>query len=184
MCSSPSIPWRVLPIGSPGSGPGDRMRLYRFHKFWIGCVLLAYLVLGATFRLTRTNGEVFPFFSWTLFIYVPGDTSEYAVELIEQGGRRFDPPRPLHAARGLVPGAGNVTAQVVVQRMGRAAERGDATALAELRRVFEREHLAAHRAPVHYRLVREHYDPIERWTTGGVRAVSELAQWSAGEGAS
>lgn len=142
------------------------MRRYRRHALFVSLFLAAYVVLGCAFRFTRPGGEVFPVSSWTLFLEVPNRVSEYGVELLALGGEELAEPLALHRARGRVPGAGDISAQQLVQRMGRALHAGDEGRLAELRRLFEQRWLGARSAPARYRLVRQHYSPLERWRGG------------------
>jgi len=150
------------------------MRSYRRHACFVAAFLAGYALLGGVFRFTRPGGEVFPVSSWTLFLYVPNRVSEYDVELLSLAGERLPEPLALHRARGRVPGAGDISAAQLVQRMGRAHEAGDEARLAELRRLFERRWLGDASAPLEYRLVRHHYSPIERWRGRGVAGSERL----------
>jgi hypothetical protein len=142
------------------------MRGYRRHASFVSLFLAAYVLLGCALRFTTASGELFPVSSWTLFLKVPNRVTEYGIEILAVGDAPLASPRPFHDARDLFPGAGDVRADRVVHRMGRALLSGDESRLEELRRLFEGRWLGADRAPVRYRLVRRIYSPLERWKTG------------------
>lgn len=154
------------------------MRTYRRHATFVALFLSTYVLLGGIFRFTRPGGEVFPVFSWTLFLNVPNRVTEYGIEILDVGGAALSPPRAFHEARDLFPGAGDVRADRVVHGMGRALGTGDEARLQELRRLFEGRWIGAERAPVRYRLVRRVYSPLERWKTGRVAETAALRDFA------
>jgi hypothetical protein len=158
------------------------MRAYRRHAIFVSLLLAGYLLCGSVFRFTQPSGEVFPIFSFTLFMRVPNTVTEYGVEVLQVRGQPLSPPRAFHAAPELFPGAGDVRASRVVHRMGRALEKGEQARLADLRRLFEDRYLGSAQAPARYRLVRHVYSPLERWRTGEVRQSAALGAFEvAGE---
>jgi hypothetical protein len=160
---------------------GSTMRAYRCHVAFVSLFLTAYVLLGGVLRFARASGEVFPISSWTLFMRVPNQVTEYGIEILAVEGAVLAAPRAFHEARDLFPGAGDVRADRVVQRMARALEGGDEARLRELRLLFEGRWLGAERAPVHYRLVRRSYAPLERWRTGRAAESTELQDFVSGE---
>lgn len=156
------------------------MRYYRRHACFVAFFLAAYLLLGGVFRFTRPGGEVFPVSSWTLFLYVPNRVDEYAVEILALGGAPLPQPLAFHEAKGLFPGAGNISAQQLVQRMGRASRDGDRAGLAELRDLFERRWLGEPAGAVRYRLVQQRYSPLERWRSGALLESRALERFESG----
>ena len=154
------------------------MRAYRRHLTFVSLFLAAYLLLGGVFRFTRASGEVFPVSSWTLFLHVPNRVTEYGIEILAVDGRALEAPRAYHEARELFPGAGDVRADRVVQRMGAALRAGDEARLRELAALFEGRWLGAERRPVRYRLVRRVYAPLERWRSGALLERAALRDFA------
>jgi len=150
------------------------MRSYRLHALFVGAVLVASLAGAAVVRFTRPGGELFPIFSWTLFLYVPNSVTEYAVEILEVQGEALAPAPTFHEARAIFRRSGDIAADKVIQGMARAAVAGDEARLGELRRLFEDRYLGASHAPVRYRLVEREYAPLERWRGGGFRSATAL----------
>jgi hypothetical protein len=146
------------------------MRSYRLHTLFVGGFIAASLLGAATLRFTRPGGELFPVFSWTLFLYVPNTVTEYAVEILEVEGEPLTPAPSFHEARSHFRRSGDIAADKVIQGMARAHRDGDEMRLAELRRLFEERYLGAHKAPVRYRLIEREYAPLERWRGGAVRS--------------
>lgn len=128
---------------------------------FVAILLSAYVVAGGILRFARDTGEVFPVFSWSMFCYVPNTVTDYAVEILELNGEPQQPPLPFHEARGLLTGAGVVDANYVIEVMGKALDRGDAIEMSSSRELFERHYLRGSEAPVHYRVIRRVYLPLE-----------------------
>jgi hypothetical protein len=160
------------------------MRAYRLHALFVGGFVAAYLLGAVVVRFTRPGGEIFPLFSWTLFLYVPDSVSEFAIEILEVDGAPLSPAPTYHEAGDRFRRAGDIAADKLIQGMGRAERDGDEARLAELRRVFEDRYLDARQAPVRYRLVEREYAPLERWHNGAFRATRSLREFSSERGPS
>jgi hypothetical protein len=74
-------------------------------------------------------------------------------------------------------GGNRFIARKVIQSLGRAVDRGEREAAAELRRLLERNYL---RGDVAYDLVFERYHPLEKWRTGASRERRPVASFERG----
>lgn len=149
------------------------MRAYRLHALFVGLFLAGHVLGSAAVRFARPSGEVFPLFSWTLFLRVPNQITEAGIEIVEVDGETFDPPRMYQEAGDRFRRARDITADKLVHSMARAHHQRDERRLGELRAVFEDRFLGG--APgVHYRLVERAYAPLERWHGGPVHEVRRL----------
>jgi hypothetical protein len=147
------------------------MRSYRLHTLFVAGFITASLLGAAVVRFTRPGGELFPIFSWTLFLYVPNTVTDHVIEILEAEGESLTPAPTFHEARAHFRRSGDIAADKVIQGMGRAHAAGDEARLAELRRVFEDRYLGVHKAPVRYRLIERDFAPLERWRDGVVRST-------------
>lgn len=126
--------------------------------------LVAYCVLGVVSQKVIPGvDEIFPFFGWSLFSKVPNEVEQYQLILHRCRGQRVKPPVSfLEAPDGLVRG-NRFIARKLIQRLGRAHDRGDGAEVASLRHLLEQNYL---QKKSRYELVFERYDPLERWLDG------------------
>ncbi len=158
-------------------GAADSMASYRAHQTFVAVLLTVYVVGGCVLRFARDTGEVFPVFSWTMFCYVPNTVTDYAVEILELNGEAQTPPLPFHEARGLLTGAGVVDANYVILKMGKALDRGDESETSSSRELFERHYLRGSEAPVHYRVIRRVYLPLEYWRSRALIESTPVSEY-------
>ena len=127
--------------------------------------------------------ETFPFFNWKLFASAPGAVVSRPEILVHAiNGEALEPPvffyalgDRFEAARGR---------DVRVSKTARQLARLHATDRSwarRLRRVIE-ETFMSEIATVDYALVMVYYDPLERFRSGRIRGMRELASFSKGEG--
>lgn len=130
----------------------------------LALVVIAYFFLGvASQKLVPGVDEIFPFFGWSLFSKVPSLESGYSITIHRHDGRPLDPPVSFLQAPGSIVIGNRYIARKVIQRLGRAHDRGDVEGARRLRSLLERTHL---RGSVRYELVFESYPPLEKWRTG------------------
>jgi hypothetical protein len=131
--------------------------------------LLAILVLvycfagAASQKLVPGVDEIIPFYGWSLFSKVPNEDSRYTLLIHRHKKQVFDPPVSfLHAPDTIVIG-NRYVGRKVIQRLGRAVERGETAQAEDLRRLLEQSYLNGR---VRYELIFERYSPMEKWRTG------------------
>ena len=154
------------------------MRL-RFLNRSVTIVLVGYAVIStaASFYIggfrTQPSEELFPFFTWSLFSWVPDTRNLYVVEVIRLDGQTFQPPRDM---RDIPVFADKTTlASKATQSLGRTRGQDEA-----LRQTFETRYLK--NREVVYRLVRESYNPLDRWRNGSVDERRILGEFESGVG--
>lgn len=140
---------------------------------WIYC--LAGVVSQ---KLVPGVDEIFPFFGWSLFSKVPNEEREYQLILHRSRGQRVKPPTSfLEAPDNMVRG-NRFIARKLIQRLGRAQDRGDVEGVTSLRRLLEQSYL---QKKSRYELVFERYDPLEKWRDGSSRERRSLAIFNSGK---
>ncbi len=127
-------------------------------------VVVVYFFAGSiSQKMIPGVDEIFPFFAWSLFSQVPNVDRRYEVLITGQGGREIEPPMAyLKADSALVTGNEHI-GRKLIQQLGGALERGEASEALRLRRLLERNYLAKR---VRYEVVVEDYQPLEKWRTG------------------
>lgn len=146
---------------------------------------LAFLVLvyffagAASQKLVPGVDEIIPFYGWSLFSKVPNEDRRYTLLIHRHKRRTLEPPVSfLHAPDTIV--AGNrYTGRKVIQRLGKAVDRGETAQAEDLRRLLEQSYLSGR---VRYELIFERYDPVQKWKTGANLEERSLGQLTSGEG--
>jgi len=135
------------------------MKQYRFWQKIVALFLAGYFVIGfASYGLP--NKELFPIFSWLLFAATPGERTAYALRIHSAAGTDFEEPVPHTEALFLMLNATGVSAHNQIQRFGEVFESGDPAAIRDQRAIVEGMFSTQ---PVRYELVRQVFDPVERW---------------------
>ena len=122
--------------------------------------------------------EIFPLASWFLFLLVPHHTNDYDLILRAGDGHPVDPPAPYSQLPALVAAPHSIVTYQLIQQFGDAVASRDDARERSLRRQIEGQFLVPR---VQYDLVRNTYQPVERWETGQVRARRTLRSFTAGE---
>ena len=144
----------------------------------IAVALLAVeFVVGMGGYLTPRK-EIFPLASWFLFLVVPHHTNDYDLMLRAYDGHPVEPPLPYNHAPALIFTPHSIVTYQVVQQLGDAQTHHDDTRVRALRRQLESLFTQPR---TRYDLVRNTYQPVERWETGQVRARQTLRSFAAGE---
>lgn len=113
--------------------------------------------------------EIYPFFSWNLFSYVPNMTSEYAIIVYEYDDITLSPPQLYQQAKGILRQSNSITAYYLIQDFGRAYENKERGEAERLQKLFEANYIEA---PAKYRLIRIFFNPLERWKTGKYQIIN------------
>jgi hypothetical protein len=110
---------------------------------------------------------------------VPNQESRYAIVLLRHSGSKLDPPvRFLQAPASMVVG-NRFLARKLIQRMGRAHDRGETQEFERLREQLERNYLDG---AVRYELLFERYEPLTRWKSGESTETRSLGRFDFGRG--
>lgn len=129
--------------------------------------LCIYALIGAGAHLTRTSTEdVYPFFSWSLFVQVPPREQDAFVALVvADGGERLETPVPLaHFSGFSMEGLNTSTLGAHIHQLGHALGTTDTAKAAKLQRALD-ERFAR---PVTYAIVHERFHPMEKFLFGSV----------------
>lgn len=130
----------------------------------LGVLVVYCLMLARTsfaFAQYRGPSEIFPFFHWELFSRVPEPVQQYyGIRFTTLNGVSLD--QPVYFEQSTLPARSNSSAHVLVQRLGRAVERGDDEAAARYRTILESRYLDLE-AGAAYELVDREYDVEERY---------------------
>ncbi|MES2307254.1 MAG: hypothetical protein V4507_00185 [Verrucomicrobiota bacterium] len=133
--------------------------------------LIAYLIAGIlTFDIQKKkSNEKFPIFSWFLFADVPQKHHvRYTIKIYRADN--VDLPQPLmFSEAALYSNPKSVSANKLIQDMGRAIEFHDDQWLQQAREVFEQNQIIRVQR---YELIKLTYDPVERYQTGKMESDS------------
>ena len=149
------------------------MKYYFWRKRGFVLFLVLIVVLGYGALSRPPSYEIYPFYSWSMFSWVPSQEDGYALFILQQGEATFNPPIEFQFAGSRVANPNSVVAFRDIQNMGIAYTKGDMKRFEELRSLFERNYL---RPNTHYQLVRTNSDPLTRWKTGK-RTIEPLNDW-------
>lgn len=152
--------------------------LRRLHRRLL-LIVTAYCFLGAASqKLVPGVDEIFPFFGWSLFSKVPNLESRYSVVIDQHDGRPVDPPVSFLQAPGSIVIGNRFIARKLIQRLGRAHDKGETEEVERLRQLLEHNYLQGR---VHYELLFERYQPLQKWKTGESREKRSLASFDTGD---
>ncbi len=146
----------------------------------LAILVLVYCFAGAASqKLIPGVDEIIPFYGWSLFSKVPNEDSRYTLLIHRHKKQVFDPPVSfLHAPDTIVIG-NRYVGRKVIQRLGKAVERGETARVEDLRRLLEQSYLSGR---VQYELIFERYNPMEKWRTGVNLEERSLGRFTSGGG--
>ena len=146
----------------------------------LALVVLVYFFAGAASqKLIPGVDEIIPFYGWSLFSKVPNVDSRYVLLIHRHKRRILEPPVSFLQAPDTIVTGNRYVGRKVIQRLGRAVERGETAKAADLRRLLERNYLNGR---VRYELIYERYDPIQKWRSGANLEARSLGRFTSGEG--
>ena len=151
------------PAEAPAAARPAPRPLRVLRRRLIGLVIVYFFAGAASQKLVPGVDEIFPFFGWSLFSKVPNLRATTTVVFVAQDGRKLEPPVDFMTAPPSMVRGNRFIARKVIQKMGVAAERGDAAELARLRRLLEDNYFVGR---LRYRLMLERYQPLDKWRTG------------------
>lgn len=137
----------------------------KYNIFVIGFISL-YFLFGMLTALLGAK-EIFPFFSWSLFSFIPNENREYAIIVYEYDGIIVSPPQLFQQlfqeAKGIIRQSDSIIAHNLIQDFGNAYEGNEIRKAEKIRKLFNANFI---KTPAQYSLIRIIYNPIERWKTG------------------
>ncbi|NJL28698.1 MAG: hypothetical protein HC897_12800 [Thermoanaerobaculia bacterium] len=150
----------------------------RSLRWWLVAILVFYFFAGgASQKLVPGVDEIFPFFGWSLFSKVPVYADTYTLWVDQHRGRAVEPPVDLlHAPDTIVTG-NRYIARKVIQKLGRACDRGETAEIVRLRQLLEQNYL---RGKVRYEIRFERYQPLDKWRTGASLEQRSLGSFQSG----
>jgi len=157
----------------------DARGLRRLRRRLAILIVVYFFAGAASQKLIPGVDEIIPLYGWSLFSKVPNDDSRYVLLIHGHGANSLEPPVSFLRAPGSLVAGNRYIGRKVVQRLGRAVERGKTARVEELRRLLEGHYL---RGRVRYELVFERYDPIEKWRTGADLERRSVGEFTTGEG--
>jgi len=147
-------------------------------RFRTGLVvfLIAYPLISGTvlaIRWSKTANEIYPFFSWALFCFVPGETSDLGIRVTAIDGEPLDPPRFVEESTDDFPEAKRAVTYLTIQKI-----KTDSTQAVDPSRVLiEKNVLLRDHKQVDYELVKRRYDCLERHRDGTFRALDVIDRY-------
>lgn len=149
-------------------------------RWRLAVLVLVYFFAGAASqKLVPGVDEIIPFYGWSLFSKVPNEDSRYVLLIHRHKRRALKPPVSFLQAPDTIVRGNRYVGRKVIQRLGRAVERGETAKVEDLRRLLEQSYLNGR---VRYELIFERYDPIQKWRTGANLEERSLGRFASAEG--
>jgi hypothetical protein len=144
----------------------------------LAVLVLVYCFAGAASqKLVPGVDEIIPFYGWSLFSKVPNEDSRYSLLVHRHKKRLLEPPVSFLHAPGTIVTGNRYVGRKVIQRLGRAVDRGETARAEDLRRLLEQGYLTGR---VQYELIFERYNPIQKWRTGANLEARSLGRFTSG----
>jgi hypothetical protein len=153
--------------------------LRRLRRQLAFLILIYFFAGAASQKLIPGVDEIIPLFGWSLFSKVPNVESRYTLLVHRHQEEVLEPPVSFLRAPDTIVTGNRYVGRKVIQRLGKAVERGEAAQVRDLRRLLEQNYLSRR---VGYELIFERYDPMQKWRTGANLEERSLGQFTSGEG--
>lgn len=133
-------------------------------------VLLLYFSIGIFLGTTKYSNkwpgrkEVFPFFSWFLFVKVPQDNrTDYSIIIHKYNGQEIKPGLPLEKADSSMIDKPYANARMnnLLRKMGLAYKRNKLDEFEKYKNIFEKNYI---NGEIKYELIEEKYSLLERYS--------------------
>lgn len=149
------------------------MGRYQALKLFLVAFLGMYFAIGiaasTVLKSFLVHDEIYPVFSWFLFDKVPKERNVFGLRLHQVGEAEISPPLLFQEAEIWVSNPHSITAQTLIQRLGRARLGHSREDVVSIRRMLEKGFLPP---DTRYELVRIRYHPLKRWRTGEMQIES------------
>jgi hypothetical protein len=150
------------------------VKKYYHLQIFIASFLAFYVTLGIFARIVlRSQGELFPIYTWALFSRVPNEQREFALRIRAVGCKVLESPLYFQDAGQWFRQAESISAYVSIQKLGSAVLANDIVEIDKVRRLLESVYL---RGPegVRYEVVERKFNPMDRWKYGTFRSEKSL----------
>jgi len=124
-----------------------------------------HVVIALWVKLVLGMNNLYPWFSWEFFSYVPNPEYTYSMEVYMVDGQYYDPPIPFSETRYLAEEAGldSTVYYFLARDLGKALDNDDVERADELddqlRTMFSgKSHM--------FTIIKVYHDPIDYWYTG------------------
>ncbi|OGP08945.1 MAG: hypothetical protein A2048_02610 [Deltaproteobacteria bacterium GWA2_45_12] len=152
------------------------MKAYKTYRIFIFSLALFCVVTALATEVLnnlhfKVQGEIFPFFSWSLFSRVPNLKEDYGIKINSIDGQDIGSVW-FQDAESHFKKAHVIDAYVTIKKMGLAFENGDGEKLKELQGFFETYYLEGKK--VNYTLEKRSFYPLKRFKTGEFESEKPL----------
>lgn len=138
------------------------MKQYRRTQISILICLILYPIIALS-TIGLPQRELFPFFSWELFSYIPADTiTSYGIRFSSANSAPLEQPIYFEEAKHLTPHADSVDAFVTIQTLGNAIAQNEPEKITATRHLMQSTYFGDLTA-AEYEIVRRRFDLLERW---------------------
>ena len=152
------------------------LRCLQCRLVWL---LVFYFVAGSVSqKLIPGVDEIFPFYGWSLFSKVPAEGRTYTLRIDQHSGRKVAPPVDFPKAPGTMVQGNRYIGRKLIQKLGRALDRGEQAEADRLRTLLENNYL---RGELGYAIFFERYDPLEKWRSGESLEERGVARFETGK---
>ncbi len=165
----------MLNIGAASKYSGCVRLTPRQSLLWVAMPAV-YAALGLM-AIAARGYEVFPFFCWFLFPVTPNSVERFGLELEVVRGERLEAPLLYERWRAAGARRNSMDLQVAVQQLGNAIEGQRPARVAELRQRIEGNFVDR---PCAYAIVRQRYEPLDRWLAGDLGERQVVARYRCG----
>ena len=157
----------VILLGANYNTDQNFMNSYARRLILFPVLLVAYFIVAVVGH-NRAGQEVFPFFTWSLFTYIPSPIARPELWVKRVGENKFQDPKPYYQLKRYFPTAsrGDSVVAKLVSRMVAAHGNARAEQFEDLRILLETKYLNG--KDVDYIIAVVSYEPIERWRSGAI----------------
>ncbi|TSC63361.1 MAG: hypothetical protein Athens041674_189 [Parcubacteria group bacterium Athens0416_74] len=136
--------------------------------------LVVYACMGLFERSVRDGSEIYPFFSWFLFAYIPNPSEDtFTVAFHAVGDEVYDPALTFSESRPLFDKIHQSPTEYIyaIQEFGRSVSTGRTDLAEQYRASFERMFSGQ---AARYELFLVSYDPVRDWREGKYASSTSL----------
>ena len=151
------------------------MRYYTILKRSITTLVILYFLIGNV-TWAAWGLEIFPFYSWDLFSYVPNLSIDYGLKINAIDGKYLETPLYFQDAKDIFDDTESIIAFNVIQTLGTAIESDDQVQAEQLRQQIEELYLSDVEQ-VEYEIKKRTYYAGELWRTGRFETEERLATY-------
>lgn len=151
------------------------MRTYTYLKRCITSVVILCFLIGNISWL-GWEIEIFPFYSWELFSYVPNLATDFGLKINAIDNQYIDEPVYFQDAVDLLEDTESIIAFNIIQTLGYAIENNDQPLIDETRKDLESIYFEDFNQ-VEYEIKKRTYYAAERWRTGTFESEKRLATY-------